>query len=128
MNSFNVFTDVRGSLAVTETRTLPFSPKRIYFLFNTKKKRGGHAHRREKEIFVCVAGSFRARIHDGRRWRSIAMKKPGQALYCDAMVWHEFDRFSPGAVMLALSSTFFAGRKGYIMDFEEFLTCHKKYS
>lgn len=122
-----VFEDARGGLCAIERKHLPFTPKRVYFLYNTKGKRGGHAHRNEQEVFVCVQGSFKAKIHDGVRWHSYAMKTPGQALYTDKMVWHEFDDFSPGSVMLAISSTPYNGQKGYIMNFDEFKKlCQKK--
>lgn len=124
-----VHKDHRGSLCAIEWHDLPFKPKRVYFIFDTKALRGGHAHVREKEVFVCLAGSFSARIHDGKRFRSFRMNRPGQALYAANFVWHEFDKFSKGAMMLAFSSTKFDGRKGYIMHFEEFLTiCRKKSS
>lgn len=123
-----VFKDSRGRLCPLEWKDFPFKPKRIYFLFGVKGVRGGHAHKKEKEIFICVNGSFRARTHDGRRWKTCNMKSPGQALYTSNYVWHEFDHFTPGAVMLAVSSTKYDGRKGYIMDFEEFLYLCKKRS
>lgn len=115
-----VHKDYRGGLCAVEWRDLPFKPQRAYFLFQTKALRGGHAHTKEKEVFVCLAGSFRARIHDGKRFRAFRMNKPGQALYTANLVWHEFDQFSKEAVMLAFSSTTYKGQKGYIMKFEEF--------
>jgi len=123
----DVHKDARGGLSVINWKNLPFTPKRVYFLFDTKGKRGGHAHRQEKEVFVCIKGSFKARIHDGVRWHSYSMKAPGQAIYTDKMMWHEFDDFTPDAVMLAISSTPYKGTKGYILDFDEFKKiCQKK--
>ncbi len=116
----DVFKDERGGLCAIEWKHLPFIAKRVYFLYDTKTLRGGHAHRNEKEVFVCVKGSFKARIHDGIRWHSYLMKTPGQALYTDKMVWHEFDDFTKDAVMLAISSTPYKGQKGYIMNLDEF--------
>ena len=81
---------------------------------------------KEKELFVCIRGSFTARIHDGRRFRSFVMKNPGDTLYTSNLVWHEFGRFSKNAIMLAISDTAYDGQKGYIMDFEEFKTLCKK--
>lgn len=114
------FIDARGSLAVCEFKNLPFTPVRAYFLYNTKAQRGGHAHLTEQEIFVCIAGSFRARVHDGKKWHKYIMNKPGKALYTAGMIWHEFDAFSNDAVMLALSSTSYTGTQEYIMDLEVF--------
>jgi len=118
--NFPIYRDHRGGLCAMEWRDLPFKPKRTYFLFDAKSLRGGHAHLQEKEVFVCMAGSFRARIHDGKRFRTFLMNKPGQALYTANLVWHEFDTFNKGSIMLAFSSTAYDGQKGYIMKFEEF--------
>lgn len=119
--------DSRGTLCPIEFEDLPFKPKRTYFLFDTGALRGGHAHMREQELFVCLNGSFRATVHDGKLWRRFHMKKRGQALYTNRLVWHEFDNFSADAIMMALSSTRYNGKKGYIMDFEEFV-CKAKSS
>ncbi|MBP9718700.1 FdtA/QdtA family cupin domain-containing protein [Candidatus Gracilibacteria bacterium] len=124
-----VFSDGRGSLSVAENTHLPFPIKRVYFLFDTKEMRGGHAHRKEQEVFICVSGSFKAKIHDGKRWKSYTLNKPGQALYTGAMIWHQFEDFSDNAIMLALSSTSYEGQKGYIVDLELFKkTCKKRSS
>ncbi len=74
-----VFKDSRGPLCALEFSELPFVPKRAYFIYDVKKLRGGHAHTKEKEVFICIKGSFTARIHDGTRFRTFPMKKPGQA-------------------------------------------------
>lgn len=96
-------------------------------MYDTKALRGGHAHIKEEEVFICVKGSFRATIHDGHKKRSYKMDKPGQALYTANLVWHEFDKFSLGAIMLAISSTKYEGRKGYIMGIDQFKDiCRKK--
>ncbi|PJC37424.1 hypothetical protein CO046_00645 [Candidatus Peregrinibacteria bacterium CG_4_9_14_0_2_um_filter_53_11] len=121
------FTDERGPLTILEDTTLPFSPKRLYFLYDVKAKRGGHAHLKEEEVFVCIRGTFTARIHDGKQWHQFEMTEPGMALYTNALVWHEFDNFSPDAIMLAVSSTNYDGQKEYILDHNEFLQlCSKK--
>lgn len=120
-----VFTDERGSLAVSEFKDLPFMPVRSYFVFNTKALRGGHAHLKEQEVFVCIAGSFVARVHDGEKWQEILMNEPGKALYTDALIWHEFDQFSPDSVMLALSSTPYEGTSEYLLDFDAFMAHNK---
>ncbi len=124
-----VFLDQKGGTCVSEFKDLPFKPRRIYFIFDVKQTRGGHAHKKEQEVFVCVKGSFKAHIHDGQTKRSFVLNKAGQALYTANMVWHEFDHFSADAVMLAISSTAYDGQKGYIMDLDQFKElCRKKSS
>lgn len=122
-----VFIDKKGGLGVIEWDALPFKPKRVYFIFEAKGMRGGHAHKKECEVFVCLKGSFKAKIHDGKRFRIFKMDTPGQALYTNHHVWHEFYSFGKNAVMLAISSIPYDGQKGYIMDFDKFLKiCAKK--
>lgn len=127
LKTFPFIRDSNGGLVAIEFKDLPFKPKRVYYIFDVNGLRGGHAHRKEKEFFVCIRGDFRIKIHDGKRFKIWNMKRPGHAVYVPNMVWHEFDKFSRDAVMLALSSTPYEGRKGYIMDFENFLSlCRKK--
>ncbi|MEK7528183.1 MAG: FdtA/QdtA family cupin domain-containing protein [Patescibacteria group bacterium] len=127
--SLKTWSDERGDLTPIElSEYAPFVPQRIYYLTNTKSTRGGHAHSEEQELFVCIKGSFTAKIHDGKEWHTFQMSEKGEcsALYNDSMVWHEFTDFSPDSVMLAVSSTHYNGTEGYIMDFEQFLAlCNK---
>lgn len=116
-----VFEDKRGGLCSIEWANLPFRPKRVYFIYGASSKRGAHAHKKEKEVFVCVKGSFVAKIHDGKSFHTFKMNRPGRALFTSNLVWHEFHDFSKDAIMLALSGTAYNGRKGYIEDFEKFL-------
>lgn len=106
---------------------LPFKVRRSYFLFDSKSLRGGHAHKKEKEIFVCVKGTIEATLHDGKKSYKIMMSSPGKAIYVPQMVWHSFDNFSKNAILLALSSIPYKGRSGYIMDLKEFKKLCKKY-
>lgn len=122
-----MFNDKNGGLCPIEWKQIPFLPKRIYFIVNPKDLRGGHAHKKEKEVFVCLNGSFKAKIHDGIRQRVFKMDKTGQALYTANMVWHEFYDFSKNVFMLAISSIPYDKGKGYLIDFKKFFElCGKK--
>lgn len=116
------FADSRGRLIPLEFNSkLPFKPKRIYAVFDVKGVRGGHVHLKEKEIFICIRGNFKAKLHDGKKWRKISFGST-DAVYIPNLIWHEFYNFSKDAVMLALSSTHYSSRKkGYIMDFDKFM-------
>ncbi|MCW2483203.1 sugar 3,4-ketoisomerase, partial [Candidatus Symbiopectobacterium sp. NZEC135] len=54
--------DERGALiSLEEGKNIPFSIKRVYYLFKTKEgvRRGFHAHKVLKQIVVAVRGSCR---------------------------------------------------------------------
>jgi len=120
---FPAHTDARGTLTPIEfDDSLPFTPQRVYYAYNTKAARGGHCHLQEKEIFICLGGSCRALIDsDGQGKQEILLDSPTKALYVSTHVWHEFDDFSDGATLLCLSSThYLPGEQNYETDYEEF--------
>ena len=101
---------------------IPFNVKRVYFLHSVPKNvmRGGHAHKIEKEVFLCVKGSCFAIIDSGNGKEKIALNSPEKAIFIDTMVWHEFIDFSEDCVLLALSSTkYLKGEQNYIYSYEE---------
>jgi dTDP-4-dehydrorhamnose 3,5-epimerase-like enzyme len=54
--------DDRGSLvALEEENNIPFSIKRVYYIFDTKEgvRRGFHAHKKLKQVAIAVKGSCR---------------------------------------------------------------------
>ena len=114
-------TDERGNLSVLEIRDfVPWEVKRIYYVTSVKEDRGGHAVRGEKKIYICAQGKVTARIHDGNSWREFNLEGPDDAILMDGMCYREFNDFSSGAVLLAVSNMNYEPDK-YIYDFEEFL-------
>ncbi|MCD6109374.1 FdtA/QdtA family cupin domain-containing protein [bacterium] len=126
MNSFEfftlpVFTDNRGSLIPLELKEyIPWEPKRIYYAINNKDGRGGHCHRTEQELFICIQGSMTVKLHDGKNWTEKKMTAPLEAVHVNNMVWHEFIDFSQDAVLLAISSTNY-DNEDYVRNFDQFL-------
>ncbi len=86
---------------------VPFSIRRIYYLYATptEARRGGHSHFAEHRLLVAIAGSLRVVLSDGRRRRAVVLSRPDEGLYILPGIWRELDRFAPGTVCLAMSST-----------------------
>jgi dTDP-4-dehydrorhamnose 3,5-epimerase-like enzyme len=126
MEKFKFFTlksfkDERGSLVPIELKDyIDWEAKRVYYSYANQKDRGGHAHRIEKEFFICQQGSFIAKLHDGLKWHEQKLN-PNQAVFVNNMVWHEFTGFTKDAILLAISSTNY-DPNDYIRDFNQFLT------
>lgn len=114
------FRDERGALMPLELKDyVTWNVKRIYWSYENKRSRGGHAHKEERELFVCLRGTFKAKLHDGEKWNGFQMNA-GDCVRVDPMTWHEFSEFSSDAILLAASSTNY-DRSGYIEDLNEFL-------
>jgi dTDP-4-dehydrorhamnose 3,5-epimerase-like enzyme len=116
--------DVRGNLAVIEGDLLPFSLKRVYFLYDIPSGayRGGHAHREQQEFLIAVSGSFKVVLQD--RWgnkEKITLNKPNEGLLIPKMTWREIENFSSGAICLVVASEVY-DENDYIRDFDEFLS------
>ena len=61
--------DARGQLvAIEEGKDLPFPIRRVYYIYDTLPdvRRGYHAHRNLEQILICVNGSCKIHLDNGR--------------------------------------------------------------
>jgi len=120
------FADERGKLSVVEFHHfVDWEPKRLYYVTDVSKERGGHAVKGEKKIYICVQGTISGRIHDGKEWEEFEMHGPEDAIIVNDICYREFKHFSKGAVLLSVSNMPYQ-KENYINDFDEFLQhCRK---
>lgn len=117
---FKAFKDDRGSLTPIELKDyVDWEPKRIYYLTDVSKSRGGHAVRNEKKIYICQKGELKARLHDGKKWNEFSLKE-NDGILMNEMCFRDFYEFSPDAVLLAISSVNYDS-EDYIYDLEKFI-------
>jgi len=116
--------DPRGNLSVIEGNTIPFTIKRVYFLYDVPSgaERGGHAHKNLQQFIIAVAGSFDVVLNNGKEEITHRLFKPNEGLLVTQNTWRELRNFSAGAVCLVIASEEF-DESDYIRDFEDF----KKY-
>lgn len=115
-------TDTRGNLAVIEKDTLPYSVKRVYYLYDVPSDsyRGGHAHKQQLEFLIALSGSFTVTLDNGRTKKSFLLNKPNKGLLIPTGMWRELEDFSSGAICLVLSSGEFE-EDDYIRVYNDFL-------
>ncbi len=115
--------DERGQLiALEEFKDIPFRIKRVYFMYDTGAGvvRGNHAHKTLEQILVCIHGSCKIRLDNGKEKKIVPLEKPYEGLYVAHAVWREMFDFSPDAVLLVLASDFY-DEADYIRDYDVYL-------
>ena len=121
--SFKPLGDERGSLVALESnKNVPFDIKRVYYIFDTKEgvSRGFHAHRNLKQAAVCVTGSCRFVLDNGKQREEVMLNKSTIGLLIDDLTWREMYDFSPDCVLMVLASEYY-DESDYIRDYQEFL-------
>ena len=99
--------DERGSLVALEgAKTVPFEIKRVYYIFGTQPgvARGFHAHKKLRQVAVCVTGKCRMVLDDGEKREEAWLDSPNKGLVINEMVWREMHDFSSDCVLLVLAS------------------------
>lgn len=107
---FKSHVDNRGTLVVMEGgRDLPFEVRRVYTMFGLHPKavRGAHAHRQQKQVIQCLAGSCRLTLDDGHEPITVRLDEPARGLLLAPQVWHELRDFSADCVLLVTADGHF---------------------
>ena len=114
--------DERGQLvALEEYKDIPFRIKRVYYMYDTKEGvvRGCHAHKKLQQILICIHGSCRIKLDNGKETKVIQKKKPYEGLYVSNAMWREMYDFSKDAVLMVLASELY-DESDYIRNYDEF--------
>ena len=120
---FDLKGDNRGSLiALEQLKEIPFDIKRIYYIFDTKHDiaRGFHAHKNLEQVLICVNGSCKIKLDDGKNQQIVELNYPDQGLYIGSNIWREMFDFSQGCVLLVVASEYY-DEKEYVKNYSEFI-------
>lgn len=121
---FQEHCDERGRLVSIEgEQDTPFDVKRVYYMYDITEgaKRGCHAHKTLEQLLVCVHGSCRVMLDDGRTRTETQLENPCKGLYIGPFIWREIYDFSFDAVLMVLASDHY-DESDVILDYEQFLS------
>lgn len=122
--TLHTISDPRGNLTVAEENIdLPFDLKRAYWITDVPQdgSRGGHAHKRLKQVLIAVHGSFTVSLDNGKeKKKKYLLDKPTEGLFIATEIWRTLDDFSAGAVCLVLASELY-DPEDYLYEYDEFL-------
>lgn len=117
-----------GQLFVFENlKTIPFEIKRVYSIRKVLRNvtRGKHAHGILRQVIICLSGSCKFLLDDGKNKEIVELNNPELGLYIGTYVWREMFDFSEDCILMVLASEFYDANE-YIRDYEDFLKITKK--
>lgn len=117
-----------GRLSFLEAkRDFPFDIKRVYYIYDVApgERRGFHAHKKLQQVLLCVHGSCKILLDNGREKAVVELTDPAEGLFVGNAMWREMYDFSPGAVLLVLASEYY-DEADYIRDYHDFLSYLKE--
>jgi dTDP-4-dehydrorhamnose 3,5-epimerase-like enzyme len=118
-----VLGDHRGQLVAIESNIhVPFEVKRVFYIYGTVEgvSRGNHSHYKTKQYLICVNGSCKVTLDNGKNKMTYNLDAPNKGLFQDALVWGVMHDFSKDCVLLVLADDVYA-KEDYIVDYDEFL-------
>ena len=125
---FPTHTNETGSLSFFEAeRHIPFDIRRVYYIYDVQgdSRRGFHAHRALEQVLLCIHGSCKILLDNGKEQETVLLDKPNEGLIVENPIWREMYDFSPGAVLLVMASQYY-DEADYIRDYDEFLAYMKE--
>jgi UDP-2-acetamido-3-amino-2,3-dideoxy-glucuronate N-acetyltransferase len=122
LHELRYVSDKRGNLSVGEfERDIPFIAKRYFLILDvpSREMRGEHAHKLCHQFLICVRGSCRALLDDGRHRCEVTLDKPNLGLYLPPMIWGSQHSYSSDAMLLVFASEYYDSDE-YIRNYDEF--------
>lgn len=117
--NFRTIFDARGALTSIEGEgnDIPIDIKRIFYMHHLVSNRGGHAHIDTDQVLICVFGSFKLKLFDGRNTKEFVMDDCTKGVYIPRLTFTDMYDFSLDAVCLVLANTHYdMGRSLRSMD------------
>lgn len=119
---FPKVSDPRGNLTfIEEAVNVPFAIKRVFYIYDIPGgvTRGGHGHKSNLEVLICITGAMDLILNDGIRERVIHFNRSNTGVLIPPGVWISMQNFTSGTVMLAVNSEYY-DEGDYIRDYSEF--------
>ena len=124
---YKIHSDKYGKLiALEENEEIPFSIKRVYYIYEVDDgvRRGFHSHKKLEQVLICVHGSVKILLKTPYEEEIIILDNPNKGLYIGPDIWREMYDFDDEAVLLVLASDLY-DEKDYIRDYDEYENYYK---
>ena len=121
LNLARIDLDSGALTAINSDDEVPFSIKRVYYLYDVPNKsdRGAHAHKELMQLVVAASGSFEIELNDGIKSKTFVLRQPDEGLLIPPGLWRDLRNFSGGAICLVLASEIY-DESDYIRSLNEY--------
>ena len=111
-----------GSLSFIEKDIIPFSIKRVYYLYDVpiNGERGGHAHKNLSQVLFALNGSLEIIIDDGNNKKTIFLNSPNIGLFIPSGIWREMKKFSKNSICMVVASDIYK-ESDYYRNYKDFI-------
>jgi hypothetical protein len=115
-----------GSLSAIEFESLPFIPKRVYWISDVGlgQTRGSHAHKELSQFIFAIKGSCEINLFDGAKSFDFSLSELGSGVLINPRWWRTLTNFSPGAIIQVLADLPY-DENDYIRNLDEFVALAK---
>ena len=121
-----IITDKEGYLQFFEAgdvhKDLPYDIKRIYYITDVKEGvcRGGHAHKKLKQLLFCPYGDITLLLNDSKRKMEIRLNRPDMGVMITSPVWREMLWNIENSVLCVAASDYY-NEDDYIRNYDEYI-------
>jgi len=128
LRQIRVFRNSLGDLGVVEEADIPeFDFRRFYFLTGLPDgaHRGAHAHKRLRQLLICLQGQVTVELTNGTRTEIFRLKAPEDALAIPPGWWRDLRDFGQHSVIGVIASAAY-DEADYIRDWDAFIAWTKE--
>ena len=111
-----------GTLSFFEAeKDVPFAVKRIYYIHGVPAgvQRGGHAHRKLRQILWCPYGRIRIKLDDGAETAEVLLDDPAKGLLVEHNTWREMFWEQADSVLCVAADAWY-DETDYVRDYRQF--------
>lgn len=112
-----------GKLSFFEAdKDIPFEIKRIYYIHGVPNhsKRGGHSHKKLKQMLFCPYGEIEIILDNGKERKSVILNDPSKGLLVENSLWREMIWHIDNSVLCVAASDYY-DESDYIRNYDDFL-------
>ena len=111
-----------ASLSSLEFSSLPFTPKRVYWIqdFTPQAVRGNHSHKELTQIFIMLSGHLTLEVFEGTESTKYEISRSSPPVIIPPGTWRIMSNASADALLFVIADRAYE-EIDYIRDWDEYL-------